>query len=95
MAGGFLAEAAAWIARQHSEPLDAWVWQTKSRRGDLVMCGFRALELPDLFWNGESPEQLHAAGRALVALGRRPRPGEMLGPLKVNTSDDVWIGLTS
>ena len=92
-ARGFLAEPAAWVARRQQEPLDGWVWQTRSRGGDLVMSGFRALELPDVFWSGgDSPERLHAAACALVELGRRPNPGESLGPLTVNTSDDAWVG---
>jgi hypothetical protein len=92
-ARGFLAEPAAWVARQRHDPMDAWVWQTTSRGGDLVMSGFRALELPDLFWSGPSPEPLHAAARALVTLGRRPEPGQALGPLVVRSSDNEWVAL--
>ena len=92
-ARGFLATPEAWLARQRTDPLDAWVWQTTSRGGDLVMSGFRALQLPDLFCRVQRPEALHAAARALVGLGRRPLVGEQLGPLSVRSSDPAWVGL--
>jgi hypothetical protein len=94
-APGFLATAEAWLSRQLREPLDAWVWQTRSPGGDLVMTGFRALQLPDLFTSTGTSAQLHAAGRALVTLGRTPAPGEALGPLTVRSSDHEWVGLTA
>jgi hypothetical protein len=94
-ARGFLATPEAWVGRLQAERLEAWVWQTTSRGGDLVMSGFRALQLPDLFCKAQVSEALLVAGRAMVALGRRPQPGETLGALVVRSSDDAWVGLES
>jgi hypothetical protein len=97
-ARGFLVPPAEWTERHHQDPLSAWVKVDATPGRDAIATGFRALLLPDLFLSkGSGPgaaELLMDAGRALVALGRPPAPGEALGRCVVRTADCQWLGLS-